>query len=81
MDRASIINTFVGSCVKYSDGLTLLVIEPTECFAFLLFCTIAKVFQIYLGSDMMYEMKRRKPEPTLLPIQGTFNLPHHIGMA
>ena len=29
---------------------------------------------------MMYEMRRRKPEPTLLPTQGTFNLPHHIGM-
>ena len=23
---------------------------------------------------------RRKPEPTLLPTQGTFNLPHHLGM-
>ena len=30
---------------------------------------------------MMYEMRRRKPEPTVLPIQGIFNLPHHIGMA
>ena len=29
---------------------------------------------------MMYEMKRRKPEPTLLPTQGIFNLAHHIGM-
>ena len=27
---------------------------------------------------MMYEMRRRKPD--LLPTQGTFNLPHYIGM-
>ena len=29
---------------------------------------------------MMYVMRRRKPEPTLLPTQWIFNLPHHIGM-
>ena len=29
---------------------------------------------------MMYEMRRRKPEPTLLPTQGIFTIPHHIGM-
>ena len=29
---------------------------------------------------MMYEMKKRKPKPTFLPIQGIFNLPDHIGM-
>ena len=40
----------------------------------------ATVFQLYHGGDMMYEMKRRKPEPTLLPTQGIFNLSHHIGM-
>ena len=27
-----------------------------------------------------YEMRRRKPELTLLPTQGIFNLAHHIGM-
>ena len=26
----------------------------------LLFCAIATVFQLYYGSDMMYEMRRRK---------------------
>ena len=30
---------------------------------------------------MMYEVRMRKPEPILLPTQGIFNLPHHIGMA
>ena len=30
--------------------------------------------------DMMCEMKRKKPEHTLLPTQGIFKLPHHIGM-
>ena len=29
---------------------------------------------------MMYEMRRRKPEPTSLPTQGIFNLPHPIDM-
>ena len=45
-----------------------------------LFYTIVTLFQLHHGDDMMYEMRRRKPEPTLLPIQGIFNLPHHIGM-
>ena len=38
----------------------------------LLFYAIAAIFQLYHGNDMMYEMRRRKPEPTLLP--------HQIGM-
>ena len=46
----------------------------------LLFYTIATVFQLYHSGDMMYEMRRRKPEPTLLVTQWIFNLPHHIGM-
>ena len=29
---------------------------------------------------MMYEMRRRKPKPTLLPTQEIFNLLHNIGM-
>ena len=41
---------------------------------------IATLFQLYFGSDMMYEMRRKKPESTLLPTDGIFNLPHHIGM-
>ena len=28
----------------------------------------------------MYEMRRKKAAPTLLPIQGIFNLPHYKGM-
>ena len=28
---------------------------------------------------MMYETRRKKPEPILLPTQGIFNLPRHIG--
>ena len=27
---------------------------------------------------MMYEMRRREPNHTVLPTQGIFNLPHHI---
>ena len=29
---------------------------------------------------MMYEVRRRKPEPLFLPTQGIFDLPHHTGM-
>ena len=29
---------------------------------------------------MMYDMRRRKAEPTLLPTHGICNLPHHIGI-
>ena len=39
------------------------------------FYAITTVFQLYHGSDMVYEMKRRKPELTLLPTQRIFNLP------
>ena len=46
----------------------------------LLVYAIATVFQLYLGRDMMYEMRRRKPERTFLLTQGIFNLPHHIAM-
>ena len=48
----------------------------------LLFSTIATVFKFDYGGDLMYEMSRRKPEPTLLPKQRIFNPPptHHIGM-
>ena len=42
---------------------------------------IATLFQLYYGSDMIYEMRRRQPKPTLLPTQGIFNIPHHIDMA
>ena len=35
----------------------------------LLFYTIGTLFQLCHGSDFMYEIRRRKPEPTLLPTQ------------
>ena len=41
---------------------------------------MATVFQLYVGGDVIYEMHRRKPEPTLFLTQGIFNLPHHIGI-
>ena len=46
----------------------------------LLLDIIATVFQLYHTSDMMYEMRRNKPKPTLLLTQGSFNLLDHIGM-
>ena len=48
------------------------------CLFTLLFYAVATVFQFYLGNDMMYEMRRRKPKPTLLQTQGIFNLAGHI---
>ena len=36
--------------------------------------------RLYHGDDMMYEMRRRKPESALLATQGFFNLPYHIGI-
>ena len=47
--------------------------------ALLLFYAIARAFQLYHGSDMIYET-RKKPDPTLLLTQGIFNLPCHVGM-
>ena len=37
-------------------------------------------FSYIMVGDMMYQMRRRKRKPTLLPTQGTFNLQHHLGM-
>ena len=57
---------------------TLMVMSGFVCL--LLSYTIATVFQLYLWCKMMYEMRRRKPEPRLLLTQGMFNLPDDIGM-
>ena len=43
-----------------------------------MFYAIVTVFQLYFDIDIMYKIRRRKPEPTLLPIQVIFNLPHSI---
>ena len=52
-----------------------------ECIVcLLLFYAIAILFQLYHGGDMMYEMRRRMPEPTFLLTQRIFNLLHHIVM-
>ena len=54
--------------------------DLAEAVCLLLFYAIATIVQLYHGGDMMYEMRRRKPESTLLQTQWIFNLPHHIGM-
>ena len=46
----------------------------------LLFYAMATIFQLHHVGDMMYEMRRRKPKPILLPIQGIFNLLRYLGM-
>ena len=40
---------------------------------------IATMFQLYHGGDIMYEMRRRKPESTLLQTQRIFSIAHYIG--
>ena len=69
--------TFYLINVGFFFNSTFPVIEFKVCFVVY---AIATVFQLYNGSDMMYEMRRRKLEPTLLPTQEILNLPHHKGM-
>ena len=45
-------------------------------FICLLLLFYATVFQLDHGSDMMYEIKRRKPEPTFDRLKGSFNPPN-----
>ena len=69
---------------RWHDSPSVLPSRGSIQFNSLLFCllfySIATVFQLYHGHDMMYEMRRRKPDPTLLPTQEIFNPPAHIGM-
>ena len=53
---------------------------PGQNICLLLVYTLATVVQLHHGDNMMYELRKRKPEPALLPIEGLFNLPHHNGM-
>ena len=46
-----------------AEPLDIILIGFVCCIG-LLFSAIATVFQLYYGSDMMNEMRRRKPEPT-----------------
>ena len=65
--------------IKWCDTTVLMVIAHT-IFSSLLFYATAAVSQLYLGSDMMFDMTRRKPETTLSQTWGNFILPRHIGM-
>ena len=64
----------------------LLTSGPVRCGAVLhgggtrlgLFYATVTVFQLYHGGDRMYEMRRRKPEPTLLQTQEIVNFLHHM---
>ena len=47
-------------------------------FVLLLLYTVATTWQLYIGGDMMYEMRRRKPEHKILLTQGIFNQSHNI---
>ena len=40
----------------------------------------SKSISVYIMAVIWYEMRRRKPKPTLLTTLGVFILPHHIGM-
>ena len=61
----------------YAYSFKILSALPVDCL--LLFYAIVIVFQLYHGSENMYQVRKRKPEPTLWQTQGIFNLLHHIG--
>ena len=61
----------------YTCQMHLNVME-TKFVSFSLFYAIAIVFQLHQCNVMLYEMGRRKSDPTLLLTQGIFNLPHHM---
>ena len=65
--------------VKNGSTISICQCTVVQIFVVVLFYALATVFQLYLGSDMMYEMRRRKAEPTYLPSQGILNLILHIG--
>ena len=58
--------------MKFASGLnekgscSFPVYSSTDAYLLVLFYTIATVFQLHKDSPMMYEMRRRKPEPTFL---------------
>ena len=54
--------------------------QSLQSVCLLLLSAITTLFQLYHDSNMMYEIRRRKPEPTILLTQWIFNLPHHIGI-
>ena len=66
-----LLRSYVFTTFKVTTGLLyqLLTVRAVGGFIFVLFATIATVFQLYHGGDMMYEMRRRKPAPTLLLTQ------------
>ena len=53
-----------------------------QCFTVvgqLQFVVFMSYFCHIMAVNMMYDIQRRNPKPTLLPTRGLFNLPHHIG--
>ena len=66
-------------CMRWGRESPTLHFTNSTNVCLLLFYGLTTVFQLYHGSDMMYESRRRKSKPTLLLTQGIFNLPHHIG--
>ena len=71
---------YAAPCLKGQCRLLRMHINTSVFVCLLLFYAIATVFKLYHGGYMMNEMRRRQPKPTLLPTQGIFSLPRHIGM-
>ena len=74
MSYAALTQYIRHTCKLVVNKLTFMLI------CLLLFYAIATVFQLYHGGDMMYEMRRRKPELTRLQTQVIFNHLNHTGM-
>ena len=69
-------------CAYWAGLLCMTVWHDGARLIFVCCCFMPQQLYFSHGSDMMYEMRRRKPGPTLLPTQGffKFKLAHHIGM-
>ena len=72
-------NTLI-ACFDEALVITVRKCTHTQILPICLLLLFATVFQLHHGSGMMYEVRRRKADPTLLPTQGIFNLLHPIGM-
>ena len=77
------LNSWVGQLPSGSSWIInididfgLLLVNSIKRLFVVVLCHSNSITVIYYGGDMIYEMRSRMPEPTPLPIQGIFNLPH-----
>ena len=67
--RAYLVGNIV--LVRLHHSLALMHCVVTLVVVVMLFYAITTLFQLYHGSDMMYEMRRRTPEPEFYQLNGS----------